>query len=149
MSRTARAAWLGAAVVVLIVAFVVLSPSDDTSDREPPSTTATATPESGPNAATTPTATKTPAAPQPLAVRVKGLEPVDGVQDLTVKQGQRVRFVVTSDQPEEIHAHGYDISREVGPGNPARYDFRADITGIFEVELEHAGVEILRLKVEP
>jgi hypothetical protein len=29
---------------------------------------------------------------------------------LTIHKGDRVQFTVTFDQPEEVHAHGYDIT---------------------------------------
>jgi hypothetical protein len=37
----------------------------------------------------------------------------------------------------------------VAPGKPARFSFRADITGIFEIELEHSHKPIGRLRVNP
>jgi hypothetical protein len=50
---------------------------------------------------------------------------------------------------EEAHLHGYDLSRDIGPGKVGRYCFKADIDGIFELELENAGVQIAELRVEP
>jgi hypothetical protein len=66
-----------------------------------------------------------------------------------VKAGDRVRFVVQADAPEEVHVHGYDISKDVGPGQNARFNFVADLEGIFEIELENSGVQIVELVVEP
>lgn len=85
----------------------------------------------------------------PLAIRVSADEPVGGVQKLEVRKDQRVRFTVNSDQPEDVHVHGYDITKQVGPATPARFDFRAGIEGIFEVELEGAEAQILSLTVNP
>ena len=84
-----------------------------------------------------------------LTVTVKALKPVGGIKELVVKQGQRARYVVTSDRPEEIHTHGYNIARDVAPGKPARFDFVANISGIFAVERAPAGVQIMKLTVEP
>jgi len=56
---------------------------------------------------------------------------------------------VISDQAEEAHLHGYDLSRDIGQGKVGRYRFKADIDGIFELELENAGVQIAELRVEP
>jgi hypothetical protein len=95
------------------------------------------------------TETEPPAASQPLVVRVEGGEPVGGVQKLEVKSGEQARFVVEADAPEEVHVHGYDILKEVGPGKDARFSFTADLEGIFEVELEESGVQIVSLVVEP
>jgi len=98
----------------------------------------------------TPDATTPPSTdPADLAVVVKDNEPVGGIQSLTLNKGDRVRFTVTSDKPEEVHTHGYDISEPVGPGKPAKFDFPAAIEGIFEIELEGAGVQIVKLTVNP
>ena len=65
-----------------------------------------------------------------------------------------MRLVVSSDGSDEIHLHGYDITRNAAPGKPARFRFKADIEGVFEIEshtAEDAGREplIARLVVEP
>ena len=134
----------------------------------PPSVSETAAPGSEPEQPesrtdSTPEAVGTPAEPDagkddssseaegPVVptVAVKALEPVGGVAEIRVKSGKRVRFVVKSDVPDEVHVHTYDISVPVAPGKPARFAFTADIEGIFEVELENAGVEVVTLRVEP
>lgn len=74
---------------------------------------------------------------------------MDGVADLRFEQDEQVRFVVGSDQADEVHVHGYDFSAGVGPGRPAEFSFPATITGVFEVELEKAGTPVGELRVEP
>lgn len=83
-----------------------------------------------------------------------GGEVEGGVQEIEVTAGEVVTLVVTSDSPDDIHLHGYDIEREAGPGEPARFRFKADIEGAFEIEshvAEDAGLEplIANLLVEP
>jgi FtsP/CotA-like multicopper oxidase with cupredoxin domain len=85
----------------------------------------------------------------PVVVTVEGGQPVGGVQTITVKSGDQVRFTVRADAPEEVHVHGFDISKDVGPGEDAAFAFPADIEGIFEVELENSAVQIIKLVVEP
>ena len=67
----------------------------------------------------------------------------------TVKQGDTVALVVTSDVADEIHLHGYDLKSNAGPGKTARIAFVAKIPGRFEIELEDHGVQIGDLEVEP
>jgi FtsP/CotA-like multicopper oxidase with cupredoxin domain len=150
------------ALVVVIVAFVALRPGDDdnpvtTSIAAAVTTTAPAatatTPDAPATTATTPATTATtpaaPARPQVVTVRAVGLKPVGGIRSISVNKGDTVRFDVTSDTPESVHLHGYDVEKPVAPGSPARYRFTANIEGIFEVELEGAGVQLIRLRVDP
>lgn len=80
---------------------------------------------------------------------VKGGEPLGGVRDLTYKAGDRIRFQVESDVGDEIHVHGYDLTKDVEAGGSVRFDFPADIEGVFEAELEGRGVQIVELTVNP
>jgi plastocyanin domain-containing protein len=62
--------------------------------------------------------------------------------EVEVGEGDRVRLRVTSDEPIEIHLHGYDIEREVAPGEPATLSFEADLSGRFDKE-DHESEEVL------
>jgi hypothetical protein len=148
VSRNTRIGLLAAAVVVAVVAFVIAqSGGDDNGDK-------TSTPAaSGPGAGET-TQTTGPAQPQAFRINVKA-GVVDGdTQTFTVKKNDRVRIVVSSDAPDQIHLHGYDIEKDATPGKPARFDFTADVEGAFTIEshaAEDAGNDPLlaRLHVEP
>jgi len=50
---------------------------------------------------------------------------------------------------EEVHIHGYDITKNLAANETANVSFEASIPGIFEIELEHSGTPLGRLKVEP
>jgi hypothetical protein len=123
MTRSTRLIWIGAAVVVLIVAVIVIGPGGGSSSDKTSS--------------------------GPVTVDVKDFKPVGGIKTLTVKKGERAQYTVNSDQAEEIHTHGYNIAKDVAPGQPAKFDFVANIDGVFVVELEHHGVQIMSLKVTP
>ena len=60
----------------------------------------------------------------------------------------RVILTVTSDVPDHVHLHGYDLMQDVGPGMPARIAFRATRPGTVEAELEDAGVQIARITAQ-
>jgi FtsP/CotA-like multicopper oxidase with cupredoxin domain len=144
MSNGARLGLIALAIGVAVVAFVVLSPGDTDDKADDPATTAEQ------SVATTPTATA-PSAPPAAAdeIVVKGGKPEGGVQRVVVKKGDTVRLLVSSDADHEIHLHGYDIARDAGPGKPARYRFKADVEGVFEIEVEDTGEKIANLVVEP
>ena len=71
-------------------------------------------------------------------------------KEIQVESGERIEFVVQSDAPDEIHVHGYELTEQVGPDDPARFSFPADIEGIYEVEAHNIGdVVIAELRVTP
>lgn len=141
MPRGAKIAILAAAVVVAVAAFVVLRPSGGSQGS------------AGPTTATTPTAATTtaPARPRPevATIRISGGEPVGGLRKLTFREGGTIRFRVTDDADDEVHLHGYDVEKAVGPGKPASFSVPATITGRFEVELHNTATPIAEVTVEP
>jgi hypothetical protein len=80
---------------------------------------------------------------------VRDGEPVDGIAELEFSAGEEIRFRVTSDQAEEIHVHGYDISKDVPAGGTIEFAFPAELEGIYEAELEELGVQIAELRINP
>jgi len=98
---------------------------------------------------TTTTDTTTTVAEEPTVVNivVVNAAPQGGIVRQTVNKGDRVVLVVKSDVADEIHLHGYDLSRDVTAGGTARLPFTATLPGRFEVELESRGVQIADLTV--
>ena len=152
-------------VAAVIVLFLLLRPSDD---DEAATTTAATTATTAPAEATTVTETltetspgvtvteeqptdTTPAEPgvQRFSARIEGGSVVGGIQRWQVAQGDDVRIVVRSDVDDEIHLHGYDIEKPVGPGKPATFAFGATIPGRFELESHESGGQIAQLDVQP
>lgn len=152
MSRNQRLTFLGIAALIAVVAIVVFAfaGSDDTSEQadNPPAATETATPtatatgEEASTPAPTPTPTPRPKPQPPLLT-------AGTVKKLSYKEGETVTFRVRHDQPEEVHVHGYDIKRELEPDKTETISFKADITGIFEVELEQSAQQLAELRVDP
>ena len=64
-------------------------------------------------------------------------------------KGDTIAFTVTSDEPGEVHVHGYELMQDVTPDAPATVSFEATIDGIFDVELHYADdeIEIAKLTV--
>ncbi len=82
-------------------------------------------------------------------IEFKNGEAVGGVTKIEANAGERVRFKVHSDVAEEVHVHGYDLMKDVPAGGTIEFDFPAEIEGIFEAEMEGAGVQVLELRVNP
>lgn len=109
-------------------------------------------------AATSPAITTAPAATGPatvttaraatISIRVVGGVPQGGIARPKVATNENVVLVVRSDRADEIHLHGYDISRELAAGGTTRIEFVARIPGRFELELERSGVQLAELTVQ-
>ena len=143
MSRAQRLTFLGIAAIIAVVAVIVLSGGGDETDKAAEATatpTPSATASGTAEATATPTATAKPKPPLLLA----GSE-----RTLSFDQGDTVRFRVRHDDAEEVHIHGYDIKKDLVANETANVSFDASIPGIFEIELEHSGTPLGRLKVEP
>jgi plastocyanin len=68
---------------------------------------------------------------------------------LTFAKGDTVRFRVRHSAAEEVHLHGYDIAKDLPAGKTITFQFKADIEGIFEVELERSGTPLGSIRVDP
>ena len=91
--------------------------------------------------------TTTSSSPLTISVEIKGGKPVGGIQRATAKKGQTVEVVVQSDVADEVHIHGYDLHKDVEAGGTTRIRFTADLTGVFEAELESRKLQIVELTV--
>lgn len=148
-SNAARTA-LGAAVLIVAIVLLIVLKDDGKSASEKvdsesnaPAKNGQAEPRSGYGSGSKSTK---PAIP---TIVIRNGEPVGGVAELTYDAGDRIRFEVDSDISEEIHVHGYDLSKEVEAGGSVSFDFPADIEGVFEAELEARGEQIAELTVNP
>jgi hypothetical protein len=90
-----------------------------------------------------------PPAPRFERIVVRDGRPVGGVKRLEYERGERVRFLVRADMADEVHVHGFDITKDVPANRSVRFRFSADIEGVFEVELHHAHVTIAELRIGP
>jgi hypothetical protein len=124
--------------------------------------TTTATTNSTPPPATTeePATTETTPPPPPppattgpqeetLRISYANGKLAGGITTVKVDKGTRIVLVVTSDVVEEVHVHGPDIKRDLTPGKPARVAFTVTQPGRYEVELEHRGLQIADIQVQP
>lgn len=154
MSPRQRLALIVAALAVAVVAFVVLDPSgDDDGKSDDKNAVATAPAENAPDKQTTATTTA-PAKPAVERIAISGGKVDGGVRTIRVTKGDPVDIVITSDAPDELHLHGYDVEKTAAPGKPARFKLKATLEGVFELEshtAEHEGLPpaVAKLVVEP
>lgn len=86
---------------------------------------------------------------QKFELRVENKKLVSGPAVLKVREGDAVELRISSDLPEEVHLHGYNLKLELAANQPATLAFKADRSGRFEYELEHSGIELGALEVSP
>jgi hypothetical protein len=153
MSRNQRLALVVAALAVAAIAFVIANPGGgDDGNSDSTEAVETAPERNAPDS--TETAEAEPAPPPLERIAVAGGEVEGGVRTISVSKGDLVRIVIRADAPDELHLHGYDITRVAEPGKPARFRFKADLEGVFELEshtAEDAGLPpaVAKVVVEP
>lgn len=145
MSRNQRLGLIALTVVVLVVAFVLIRPTDDSDDQPDKAAKTETTTTQG----KTQTAEAKPKPPEVPTVEVRNGKPVGGKKTLSFVSGQNARIDVTSNKPSEVHLHGYDVEKEVQPGKTTTIRFRADIEGAFELEDHDTDVLLATVEVKP
>lgn len=147
MSNSRRVLVITVAIATAVIALIVLKPGDDSTDETKTDTQMTA--PAGATGATGPEQASKPARDPIRTVRVRDGEPVGGPLVIRVKNGDRVRFRVSSDTRDEVHVHGFDFEQAVVPGKGTKFDFKAKIEGVYEVEMHASGAIIAEVQVRP
>ncbi|MGH2677582.1 MAG: hypothetical protein ACRDHB_04385 [Actinomycetota bacterium] len=144
--RNARWILLAAGAAALVILFVVLRPGEDQEPSTQPTPSA-----AEPSPTPTETSEPSPTATGTLdAVEIEVEEGrVEGPARIRASQGDQVAIEVKADVTDQVHVHTYDLFFDVSPTQDAQIRFRADITGVFEIELEDAGLPLTMLEVSP
>ena len=146
MSSAQRAGTAAIALIILASAYILLKPSDSNtpSSTNPPITVATLPTTTTKTTGTTTTVVQAKPKPDPGPLLT-----AKKITNLMFKEGDTIRFRVLSDTDEELHIHGYDISKDLTAGKTRPVSFKATITGIFEIEFENSATKIAKLEVQP
>lgn len=125
-------------VVALIGLFFILQPTPETPARNQESQTQNTTgqPE------------QPPAEAEPRVYSIN-ISETSEPETIEVTQGEEITVKLTSQSPEEVHLHGYDISADVNPGQPTEVTFTADTAGQFALESHDSGAELATIIVRP
>jgi hypothetical protein len=140
MDKRQRVVLLGVAAVIAAVAIVIaISSGGDDKKSSSTNTSSTAAQD-----------TAAPAKPQPEQINIKGGQPDGGVKQIKVSKNDPLEIVVNSDAKVPIHFHGYDIEKPAAPGKPAVFNLKkANIDGVFEMEVESTKTKIASITVTP
>ena len=141
-----------ARATTLVIATLVVAGCGGGSSSTAEQTTSESTVET----TTAPVAT-TPAKPKSkpkpsvrrIVIVVDQGRPRGGIKRPKLERGEKVVLVVRADVGEEIHVHGYELTRAVTPGRAARIPITARLAGRFEVELHRPDALLAVLEVRP
>lgn len=147
MSNSRRVLVIVVAVAAAVIALIVLKPGDDSTDE--PSQITAPTGATGSTGATGPEAVIKPKSEPVPIVRVRDGRPIGGPLEIRVKNGERIRFRVSSDSQDQVHVHGFNLEKAVVPGKSIRFSFSANIEGAFEVEMHGSGAIVAEIQVRP
>lgn len=95
---------------------------------------------------TSPTTTAAPVPGTVIELVVTDGELEDGARRERARLGEEVTVRVSGDSADHVHIHGYDLFLHLEDG-AGELSFTADIPGVFEIELEEAGILLVRLEV--
>ena len=114
-------------------------------------TVPTTTPASSTTAAATSSTAPTTTDDNAEVPRIKVEDGVktEGIDTLSVRVGETVRFEVEADVADEVHVHGFDLQFPTVADQEVLIEFEATAAGIFEVELEGLRLHLLDLEVTP
>jgi hypothetical protein len=90
------------------------------------------------------TADPAPVPAEPLVLELSVDRP--SPQRVEAVRGQAVELTVTSEEPVDVHVHGFDVMAKAEQGKPAVLAFTADQTGTFDVEA-HPDTLLVQLVV--
>jgi hypothetical protein len=141
----------GIVIAIVVVLFVV---SDDTADQESETTSPVATTPAEPDE---PKADdkkqqkpEKPAEPEVPQLEIRDGAPVGGPLEVEVTAGDELRIDITTDAPDELHLHSYEVYLDIVPGKTNELVVEnADIEGVIELESHSTGALLAEISVVP
>ena len=136
--------WL--ALSITLVALLVLAACGSEAQLEPSTADTTAGAQVAPATAAASDSASAAAAPTDerlINLAIANRETTTTREDLRVTQGETVRFIFTTDEPGEIHLHGYDLTAEVSPEHPGELVFEARTAGAFGINFHVLGADAM------
>jgi len=104
----------------------------------------------GPASSGSSTAASSPtsAAGRTLRVTITGRTVAPAPSQVDIKPGETLTLVVTSDHDDELHAHGFEVEKELKAGVPTTLVLKTDLPGVYEVETHHPPLRLLSVAVQ-
>ena len=83
-----------------------------------------------------------------LRVTITGRTVTPAPSQVRIRPGETLTLVVTSDHDDELHAHGFEVEKELKAGVPTTLVLKTDLPGVYEVETHHPPLRLLSVAVQ-
>lgn len=121
----------------------------------PPSTTSPSTSPSAtsPSASTSAAPTSAPSdspsasAGRRIEISVKGKQVTPAPATVSIAVGESLTLAITSDHDDTIHAHAFEIKKDIKAGKQAEITIKGAQTGTYEIELHSPALRLLQIAV--
>jgi hypothetical protein len=117
----------------------------------PPATTqgnATAgQPTTSPAPSATPSVAPSTPAGRRIDITVKGKQVTPAPASVKLAVGESLTIAVTSDKNNTLHAHGFEVAKDLKAGQPGQVTIKGAQTGIFEFELHDPELRLFTVAV--
>jgi len=138
--------------VALSAAFVLASCSQTDSPVVAPSTGLTATTGAATTATTSPSPSTTSPSPSTSATRriditVTGKQVTPRPAMVNIAVGESLIIAVTSDHDDTLHAHGFNIEKNIKAGQPLEITVKGALPGVYDIELHRVELRLLQVAV--
>lgn len=141
------------------LALVACGQSDDTAtdtatSASVRSSSAAASPSSSASSSSAPTSSSPSTEPSSTTSSGRGIivtitgsqvEPAPAQVDLA--QGEELTLVITSDHDDDLHAHGFEVEKELKAGVATTVTFTGDAPGVYEVETHQPELRLMQIAV--
>jgi plastocyanin len=136
----------GLSAALLVAACAQTSAPSATPSASGATTESAASPTtSSPSAASPATAQRSSARRIEISVKGKEITPAPATVNLAV--GESLTIAVTSDHDDQLHAHGFEVEKNIKAGRQAEFTVKGAQTGVFDVELHHPELRLLQVAV--
>jgi hypothetical protein len=113
-----------------------------------PSATPVATSPSTSPASSSPTSDPpSTSAARRIDITVTGRQVTPKPATVNISVGESLTISVTSDQDNQLHAHGFDIEQDIKAGQQTEVTVKGAKTGVFEVELHEPELRLFQVAV--
>jgi len=116
-------------------------------------TPTTAAPETTAEHATTspglsaPSASSSRSAGRRIDITVKGKQVTPAPATVSIAVGESLTIAVTSDQDNTLHAHGFEVAKDLKAGKPEEITVKGAQPGVFEFELHDPELRLFQVAV--